>query len=428
MTRHNQFSYWILFIIWPFLAFALALRKGFNKSYQPIILAFSFLYGYGVYLYSGDILRYQETYSIVATYDWQDFWYLLSNKLDTKALELYPANSVNRKPDIFALCLSFLTSRISESPRLFWGLVSLIYTWFMLLFFNAVYKHLKIGIKKRWHYVIILFLIMIIPKYVGVTGIRFWPALFLFMYFFMIYIDNGKKIKFIAGAALSILFHYSFFVPVLFLIVSHFLPFKSISIKILVLSSLIFFFLSSTTTIFSYLSKAVDASDETVIGQSAEGYANQDLYTQRLEKKSQKNWYVLFRSESILYILLFATLFEFIGLAKLKETKFTQDMYPYLIVFFCLTLLTYYLGSIGRFKNVFYLLALSRYAIIFPTNHNNRFMKSLVILLAPTLLIYTVVTFRAELYYVEAMTPISNSITMFCVRSSESLSEFLVGH
>ena len=186
--------------------------------------------------------------------------------------------------------------------------------------------------------------------------------------------------------------------------------------------------MSSTSSVFSYLGNALEANEDSVISVNASSYADQELYKNRLKRKSGLNWYVKFRSEAILYILLIATLLEFLGYGKLHETSFTKELYPYLLVFFCLTLLTYYLGSIGRFKNIFYLISLSRYAIIFPKNHNLSFMKALVLILLPTLIVYTTVTFRSELYYVESYTPVASSITIFFARSSESLSEFIVGH
>lgn len=420
--------FWLLFLIWPFLAFILALRNGFNKHYQPIILAFSFLYGYGVYLYSGDILRYEEAYKLVVNYQWSDFFFLLTNKFDSGFKGGYKPNLFNLKPDVFAIILSFFTSRISEDPRLFWGVLSVIYTWFMLLFFNQVKLHFHVGPKRYWHYIFIFFLILIIPKYVGISGVRFWPALFLFMYYLMVYLNSGRRLKYIFLLSLSILIHYSFFIPVVIVVIVHFLPIKMFVFRTIVLVSLSFFTLSSTTSIFAFLSGAVEVMDGNTVGESASSYANQEIYQQRKAIAETRNWYVTMRSESILYILLIATLIEAFGLVRLQETSFTYQVFPFLIVFFCLTLLTYYLGSVGRFKNIFFLLALTRYTVLFPFNYQSRFIKVLVALLVPTLTLYILVTFRSELYFVESTLFVNNVIGIFFSRSKESLSEFLIGH
>lgn len=419
--------HYILLLIWPFLALIVALRRGFNKRYQGVILAFSFLYGYSVYLYSGDILDYQETYAMVVNYSWSDFWFLLTHKLDPVALSTYAANGVNRKPDIFALVVSFMASRFSDSPRLFWGIVSVIHTWFMLLFFNEVKKHFSI--QRTWiHYILIFFLVIAIPYYVGVTGVRFWPALFLFMYYLMRYISSNHNLKYVLGISLTILIHYSFFVPVLLVLLSYFIPLKRITVKILVLASLLFFLLSSTTGIFNYLNEAVEITDETTVGQSMESYANEDLYEQRSNEAKSTNWYVQFRGVAHFYLFFILLLGELVGVFTLKETLFSKRHFPVLVLFFCLALLTFNLGSLGRFKNVFLLLILTRYVVLFQHNRNSYLYKILGWCLLPIVTIYFFVSLRSEFYYVEPQLLVSNIISLLLTRSTESLSEFLVGH
>jgi hypothetical protein len=410
------------------MAFILAMRKGFEKRYQGIILAFSFLYGYGVYLYSGDILGYQEVYATVVEYSWSDFWFILTHKLDPDVLLIYSQNAVTAKPDIFALITTFFCSRLSENPRLFWGVVSLVFTWTMLLFFNEVKKHFKV-VNGSWvHYLLIIFLIMLVPKFVGITGVRFWPALFLFMYFLFRYVNTGFRFTSVLGASFSILFHYSFFVPVLVLLIFHFVPFKSFASKALVLFSIGFFLISSTTSIFSYLTLAVESTEDTTIGQSMESYADQDIFAQRQQKSSSTNWYVRLKAYAHVYILLLAFLIEFFGLAKSNETEFTKKMMPILTIFFCVTLITFNLGSLGRFKYVFLLLTLARYVIIYPINQTATFFKFFMIAMTPVILIYIIVTLRSEFYFIEPQLLINNSIAIFFVRAQESLSEFIVGH
>lgn len=425
--RSNIKYHYFLFLIWPFLALVLALRKGFNKRYQGIILAFSFLYGYSVYLYSGDILGYEETFAVVVNYSWSDFWFLLTHKLDPVALSTYAPNGVNRKPDIFALVVSFLSSRLTDNPRLFWGIVSLVYTWFMLLFFNEVKKHFSI--QKSWiHYILVFFFIIVIPKYVGVTGVRFWLALFLFMYFLMKYVNTEYSFKYIFAASLACLIHYSLFVPTIFVLIFHFIPLKKYFTKILVVVSLLFFLLSSTTGIFNFLSKAVEATDETTVGQSMESYADEDIYKQRSTKRKSTNWYVQFRANAHYYLFFILFLGEVAGFFKLRETLFTERHLPMLVLFFCVALLTFNLGSIGRFKNIFLLLILTRYVVLYQYNMSNKFYKVLGYSLVPIVIIYFFVLMRAELYYIEPQLLVNNSIGLFLTRSTESLSEFIVGH
>jgi hypothetical protein len=173
---------------------------------------------------------------------------------------------------------------------------------------------------------------------------------------------------------------------------------------------------------------AVEATDDSTVGQSMESYANQDLYAQKEKKSSSTNWYVRVRAYAHVYILLLAFLMEFFGVVKLSETEFSKKMMPILIIFFCVALITFNLGSIGRFKYIFLLLISVRYVIIYPINQTATFFKFFMIAMTPIILIFIIVTLRAEFYFIEPQLLVNNSIGIFFVRAKESLSEFIVGH
>lgn len=419
--------HYLLFLLWPFLACILALRRGFDERYQGILIAFSFLYGYTVFLYSGDILRYEEAYYLVAEYSWSDLWFIITNKLDPVALSAYKANTVNQKPDIFALITMFVTSRISETPRLFWGVVSMIYTWFMLLFFYEIKRHFDV--QKTWiHYLLIFFLIIVIPKYVGVTGVRFWPALFLFLFLLMRYVGSNYSFKYILATFLTVLIHYSFAALFGLIMLFHFVPVKRTISKILVVISMSVFTLTSTTSLLSFLSVVVEVSDDTTIGQSMESYSEEDVYEQRMNKVKNTNWYVQFRATAHYYFFFLIFLLDLLGFFKIKESVFSKGLLPVIVIFFCVALLTINLGSLGRFNYIFVMLVLTRYITLYQLNAGNYLYRILGVGLAPIVMIYFLVLMRSELYYVEPQLLVNNSLGLFMVRSPQSLSELLIGH
>ncbi|MGK7390764.1 MAG: hypothetical protein ACNS60_10440 [Candidatus Cyclobacteriaceae bacterium M2_1C_046] len=342
-------------------------------------------------------------------------------------LTIYSENVVNRKPDIFAFVLQFLTSRFTDNPRLFWGVVSLIHVKLMLMFLNECHKHFIGNSWGRLHYVFIGFLVLVVPFYVGVTGVRFWPALFLYSYFLLKYINN-RNFKYIVGASLCVLIHYSFFIPVLFLLLLHILPFLRPAGKILMAISIFYFTISSTTTIFNQLNEGIKAINDTTISKNVEGYVDEEIYAEKQQKLSQRNWYVSLKTDAVFYILVFATLLEALGVFKLRETFFSNQLFSFILIFFCFTLITYNLGSLGRFMYIFFLLAFARYAIIYTINKDKLYIKALAYTLFPTLILYVLVSFRAGFYTVDPLLLINNSISLFFMESEESLSQFLVGH
>lgn len=226
---------------------------------------------------------------------------------------------------------------------------------------------------------------------------------------------------------LACLIHYSFFVPFLIVFIFHFLPLKEYFTKILVILSLLFFLLSSSTGIFKVLSNVVEATEETTVGKSMESYADEDIYKQRLAKRKSVRWYVKFRANAHYYLFFILFSGELLGFFKLSETLFTKRQFPLLVLFFCVALLTFNLGSIGRFKNIFLLLILSRYVVLFQYNFRSYFYKVLGYSLSPIVIIYFIVLLRSELFFIEPQLLFNNSVGLILTRSSESLSEFIVG-
>ena len=419
---------WFGFLIWPFGVFLYSIRNILNKHYQKLIIAFSFLYGYTVYPYSGDIINYREWFSIVASYNIYDYLYILQNTFSTESLVSYQVtNNMVTQPDVFAISLQFLVSRFTENPRWFWGIVSVIYTSFMFMFVNQITKEVNWLNKNFGQLLFFAFLLLVIPFYVGVTGVRFWPALFLFCTYLVKYIYRPKA-KYIGYAALSILIHYSFFVPVAILLIKHLLPDNRFFYRLLVVFSLMIFASTSSGYLLSTLEGYTSIFNETVVEERVNSYTDQDVLQQRTQKQSQNNWYVSLRSDSILYFLLILTFMEISGFWKFHENEFTEKMFPYLTIFFCVTLLTINLGSIGRFKNIFYLLALSRYVHLFGLQPWDSRLRFSSYILFPILILYILVTFRAGFYTIDPLLLIHNVVTAFFLESDLSLSEFLVGH
>ena len=154
----------LLSIFWPAFAFALAAGKLWRKQYHIIILIFSFWFGYYINFYSGDIISYKQTYEMVEEYTWSDFYFLIENFHTTGRLKHYQGNTVNSKPDIYALTLQFLFSRVSDNSRWFFGFVSLLYTFFFLKFLDEVLLITKKTFTKSW-YVFFWSLVLLIPFY-----------------------------------------------------------------------------------------------------------------------------------------------------------------------------------------------------------------------------------------------------------------------
>ena len=429
LVEKNRFKKLLfLFLVWPFLSFLTALNSLFSPSSQKIILLFSFMFGYTVYLYSGDILNYEESFKIVGQYSWEDYRYLITNLFSVDKFDKYSPNTVNTQPDPFAFTLQFLVSRFTDNPRWFWAIVSTFYTYTVLNLANFVYKENYFQyFKSSRNTILWLCFFLVIPFYVGVTGVRYWPALFLFVFFLLNYLKKRTLFTLLLFF-IPVLIHYSFFAPVAFVIGIKFIPNRLLIHKISVVISLFFFFTSSFTTIFSFLNEYLTYVEGSQLEERLSSYTNEDLLEQRQEKSSGTNWYVSLRGDLLFYFLIGVNVLNMFSFLKFKETNFTRNFYHFFIFFMCLALITYNLGSIGRLKNVFILLACLRFVSLCYQNYHNKQFKRVTTLFFIIILFNTIVNFRAGFYYVDPFLLIHNSFTFLFVESDLSLSELLIGH
>ena len=416
----------LFFFLFPLFGFYNGIKYFFQYKYRYGLLFFAFWFGYSVFFYSGDILRYREDFQLLLNYSWSDYFHLLENLTnDRLKFANITINTYNSKPDVFALSLGFLVSRFTENPRWFFAIVSVIYVFFILKFLDEAVKFTGKSKSKGWK-LFFAGLVLIVPFYVGVTGIRFWPALFVFAWMLLKFINTGN-IKYLFFTAFSIAFHYTFVFPVLIAFLGTFLKINRLVFKILIVTGIGFALLSSTTSSFDFVSNAITVFDTDSVTNATSGYLDEEQLEQHVVKAEATNWYVQWRGHllNVFFILFFV--FDFFNLNQwdmAKENPIFDRMYHF---FFLISLFTFNLGSMGRFVYVFYLLILLR-IIQLQTMDSFKKLKTWNLLFVPILVLHIFVTFRAGFYYVDPLLLISPSIALLFVQSEISLSQFLIGH
>lgn len=416
----------VISLFLPIIPFLFAARNIWNKRYHFAVLIFSFWFGYSVFLYSGDILEYEKSFPIVANYTWRDFFSILSDTYSDDKFNVYEENVVISKPDMYALCMQFFVSRVTNESRAFFALVSLIYTYFFLKFIQEVI--LATGTSKSKMFKIFgVFLLFIVPFYVGVTGIRFWTALFLYMLFTMRYLRTGS-LKSLMLTGLSILIHYTFMFPVLVLLTYQFLKLSKTFSRVLVVASIFYFLLASTTGVLGFIEQSLSIFNETSISETASSYTNSEVLNQRLNSTGEANWYVLLRSTLITYSFIVIFILEYFKIIQFRKFSFIERITPLQVIFFCIAMFTINLGSLARFNYIFQMLTIIKMMYIVVREPNNRRLKILSNTLIPVIALHILVSLRAGFYYVDPLLVIGNPIVFLTTQSSISLSEFLVGH
>lgn len=425
----NNRGLMILSFFFPSIGFLAVANKLWNKNYHSVILFFAFWFGYFIFIKeegNGDILRYKAAFDITANYSWNDFFNLIGNTFSPEKLTSYPETVVNSKPDMYALSLQFLVSRFTTNFRWFFGLVSLLYTFFFLQFIRQVLLLTGIKSNKVWRF-FFTFLVVIVPFYVGVTGIRFWAALFVFLTFTIKYIRTNKPIN-ILFTFLSILIHYTFLFPVAILLIYRFLNISKFILKILVIGSMAFFTISTTTGLLGYADTVLELFEDSSVKDAADSYTNEEDLEERSKAIQATNWYVWGKESAIIFVFAVFFLVDFTGVAKWRTDKRMDSWYSLYVLFFCIFMMSYGLGSIARFKYVFYLLSLVRLLLLVTVNRNNRSLNFVYYSMFPVMVLHFVVSCRVGFYYVDPLLLVGNPVLYFFTSSSVSMSEFLIGH
>lgn len=426
IRRGNASPIFFLSLLLPAVAFGMSVKHIWDKQYHKIILLFAFWLGYTVFFFGGDVVEYKNAFDITAKYDWSGYFYLLRNTFSDDKFILFPDNVVNSKPDMYALTLQFIITRFTDNERWFFGFASFIYVYLILKFKDEVLLFAGVQPGKIWRF-FFASLLLIVPFYVGITGVRFWAALFWFMLFTMKYLRT-KRVYYILIAAVSITMHYTFMFPVGVLLIYRFLNISRAAMRVLVIASLAFFVLSTTAGLLGFANDAIEIFGDSSVKTVSSSYTDEENIEAKNTEAEAANWYVKARQTLITYGFFSIFLLEFAGVFRWKRNEYLDSWYSLYVLFFSISALTSNLGSLGRFSYIFYLLCLVRLLVLCALNPKNRYLHTIRLFMFPVMTIHVLVSLRAGFYFVDPLLLVGNPVVFFLVQSKTSLSEFIVGH
>lgn len=416
----------LFFFLFPVFGLFNGIKYFFKSHYRYGILFFAFWFGYSVFFYSGDVVAYRDDFAILVNYSWDDFIHVIINfnNETLKFVGIIPC-TYNSKPDFFAFILGFLVSRFTENPRWFFAFVSVIYFYLMLRFLDEVPKFTGIVKSKGWK-LFFVGLVIIVPFFVGVTGVRFWTALFLFAWMLMKYINTGSK-KYLFCSAFSILFHYTFIFPVVVSLIATLIQINRKVFKILVIIGIVYVLLSSTTNSLDFIKNTLEFFDNDTVSKVSSSYLDEDGLAKKVVSSNDGNWYVNARVQFLNLFFLVFFIVDFFNFNRWKQVTRNIVFDNLYQLFFIVSLFTFNLGSLGRFIYIFYLLVLIR-ILQLQTLENRTLLKKWNYIFLPILLLHLFVSFRSGFYYIDPLLLIAPSISLLFIHSDISLSQFLVGH
>jgi hypothetical protein len=189
-----------------------------------------------------------------------------------------------------------------------------------------------------------------------------------------------------------------------------------------------FFTISTTTGLLGYADTVLELFEDSSVKDAADSYTNEEDLEERSKAIQATNWYVWGKESAIIFVFAVFFLVDFTGVAKWRTDKRMDSWYSLYVLFFCIFMMSYGLGSIARFKYVFYLLSLVRLLLLVTVNRNNRSLNFVYYSMFPVMVLHFVVSCRVGFYYVDPLLLVGNPVLYFFTSSSVSMSEFLIGH
>lgn len=288
----------LLLLCFPFLALVRLSSYYKHTFYQNFIwLFFGFL---GIILLTNDSASDAYRYSI-----WFEKYANLPSELKvnyfTKSLSL----------DYFRPVSFYLVSLFTTSAKGYFLCIALFYGFF----YKGILKFIFDSFDQKVHYtgaLALLSFLFIIP-FLGFKFIRSPVALVVYIYLVLMYLKTNK-LKFLILSVTTVLIHFTFVLPLIFLVVYPFVPKKTGLFLLLYVASVFFTFFDFSSIkgfILMYLPQDLD---------SKKAYLNEDYKENLVNAVKQVNWYIKYRIPILTYSSIVLVLY-FLYRSTITELK-----------------------------------------------------------------------------------------------------------
>lgn len=346
----NSRHYLILFILWPFLAFFVAMTNYWQTHAKKVVYFFLVYFGLTYYIdfnTTADAVRYAFKLNMYAELPFSDFFKIVGG--------LYTSDTT---VDVIEPLISFIVSRFTNSPNILFAVYAAIFGFFYLGSINRLYDRYKISPGYNG-LIILIFFIMQIPIW-AINGVRFYTAVWIFFYgaYNVILYRNAKYLLVSLAASLM---HFSFLSANLILIIYYLAGNRNaIYIPMAIIS---FVIPQLMGPFFQMISLRMGGG----LQNRYQNYTSEAYIAGRQESFEQSSWFLQLNDSLVLYYILLAVLsIRLIDGAFMRE-KSEKNLFSFLLLFLTFINFAKPIPSFGgRFQSVFLLFAtlyLFRYAI-----------------------------------------------------------------
>lgn len=395
----NAFFYFILF---PFLGFINAIKNYRSSWAKPTIIAFVAFFGLSmVKSDSVDSARYVESLEIM---------YNSNKDFDTIQQNFYSGEA--GQVDIYVTLVTFLFSLVTDNGNLLFLFFGLVFGYF---YANNIWLVLTQSEGKlKWEQHLLLAAFSMIIGFWTVNGVRMWTAAHIFFYGGFLYLFQDRK-KGLIIAASSILVHFSFMLPVAFLLAY---SVARINLRLLYVFYIASFFIAELN--IDSIRTALESNLPDFLLPKVKTYFNEDYFEGYEEVVVNVNWYVAYYKKILMY---FTVAFLSIVLFKAQLSSQLKKLLGFSFLFLGVANILSLLPSGGRFLNVAFLFSLAACFIVV-SNAKQPLVGRSVRILSPLLMLFCLISFRLALDYFN-VTTLTNPIVVLLTNINQPLIDLI---
>ena len=374
-TLANTRNYLILFILWPFLSFMVAIANFSRKEARNVVYIFIIYYGL-TFVNNNmavDAYRYALELKANSLLPFSDFFKVVGG--------LYSDTSV----DIAEPLISFIVSRFTSNHGLYFGVWAAIFGFFYINSIGLLYEHYRIN--QGWNTIILMvFFILTIPVTM-ISGVRMWTAAWIFFYGAYRVITERNP-RFLIVTLSASLVHWSFMSANAILLIYFLAGNRNVIYLPLALSSFVIPQLAAP------LFRSIALKMGGGLQQRYTNYSSEGYISAVQEGAAQSAWFIRITSDLVFYYLLIAIAVIQLRHKSLMSGKTESNLFSFLLLFLAFVNFGMPIPSFGeRFLVLFFLFATAYLMLYFVKLPGEKIYFLIILGLFPMML-YSLINFR----------------------------------
>lgn len=410
VSRISIYNY-ILFVIWPFLSLVFAL-KNYKSTYgKNILWLYCIFIGFTFAFMEGSYADSARTVGELSE--------LNAMSLDLNQFADYITYSERTNLDYLQVTLLLIVSIFTDNPNILFAVFGFVFGFFYSRNIWFILEKYEERDRLFSFFIFASFAVAIGPW--DINGFRFFTGSMVFLYGVMPFLYKGNW-QYLFIAALSILIHWSFIVPMIAVVAYFFIGNRTLPIFVIFILSYFVSFFS-----FEQITQYFEMYAPEAIQESRGGYVSESYIERRGRQRVIRNWYV---RAHIAWMILFTHVFlAYIYLKKneyLKKNTGLLSLYNFTLIMFILTNTFKSIPSVSRFFSISIILAMAL-AFLLNQSEKNMFPYWLKAYGVIIMAIFIIVRIRMGFDFIGTSAVFGNPIIASFVENERALIELIKG-